>query len=83
MGSSELVLLHRGSRPMRRVPIFPLNVSKTASVNCGIGKYQNRFPIRKSRISSSSENLPVARRTVAKYREQMKILPARLRQKYE
>ena len=31
----------------------------------------------------SSEQLPVARRTVAKYREQMKILPARLRQKYE
>jgi RNA polymerase sigma-54 factor len=31
----------------------------------------------------SIENIPVARRTVAKYREQMKILPARLRQKYE
>jgi RNA polymerase sigma-54 factor len=31
----------------------------------------------------SSEQLAVARRTVAKYREQMKILPARLRQKYE
>ena len=31
----------------------------------------------------SQEHLPVARRTVAKYREQMKILPARLRQRYE
>ena len=31
----------------------------------------------------SEENLAVARRTVAKYREQMKILPARLRQRYE
>jgi RNA polymerase sigma-54 factor len=30
-----------------------------------------------------SENLPAARRTVAKYREQMKILPTRLRLKYE
>ena len=30
-----------------------------------------------------SEHLPVARRTIAKYREQMKLLPARLRQKYE
>ena len=29
------------------------------------------------------DNLPVARRTVAKYREQMKILPTRMRQKYE
>jgi RNA polymerase sigma-54 factor len=29
------------------------------------------------------ENLKVARRTVAKYREQLKILPARLRQKYD
>jgi RNA polymerase sigma-54 factor len=29
------------------------------------------------------ENLGVARRTVAKYREQLKILPARMRQKYE
>lgn len=29
------------------------------------------------------ENLLVARRTVAKYREQLKVLPARLRQKYE
>lgn len=29
------------------------------------------------------ENLKVARRTVAKYREQMKLLPARLRQKYD
>jgi RNA polymerase sigma-54 factor len=31
----------------------------------------------------AKESLPVARRTIAKYREQMKILPARLRQKYE
>lgn len=29
------------------------------------------------------ENLVVARRTVAKYREQMKLLPARLRQRYD
>lgn len=29
------------------------------------------------------ENLGVARRTVAKYREQLKILPARMRQKYD
>jgi RNA polymerase sigma-54 factor len=29
------------------------------------------------------DGLPAARRTVAKYREQMKILPARMRQKYE
>jgi len=42
-------------------------------------------PLSDQKISDilSSENLPVARRTVAKYREQMKILPARLRQKYE
>jgi RNA polymerase sigma-54 factor len=31
----------------------------------------------------SKEGLSVARRTVAKYREQMKILPARMRQKYD
>ena len=31
----------------------------------------------------SRENLKVARRTVAKYREQLKILPARLRQHYD
>ncbi len=31
----------------------------------------------------TGEGLKVARRTVAKYREQMKILPARLRQKYD
>ncbi|MGA2507877.1 MAG: RNA polymerase factor sigma-54 [Chitinispirillaceae bacterium] len=31
----------------------------------------------------SNEHLSVARRTVAKYREQMKLLPARMRQKYE
>jgi RNA polymerase sigma-54 factor len=42
-------------------------------------------PLSDQKISDilSVENLPVARRTVAKYREQMKILPARLRQKYE
>jgi RNA polymerase sigma-54 factor len=44
-----------------------------------------RKPLSDQKISDilSVENLPVARRTVAKYREQMKILPARLRQKYE
>ncbi|NLE01449.1 MAG: RNA polymerase factor sigma-54 [Fibrobacter sp.] len=44
-----------------------------------------RKPLSDQKISDilSKENLPVARRTVAKYREQMKILPARLRQKYE
>ena len=31
----------------------------------------------------SSENLAIARRTVAKYREQMKLLPARMRVRYE
>jgi RNA polymerase sigma-54 factor len=31
----------------------------------------------------SREDLKVARRTIAKYREQLKILPARLRQKYD
>lgn len=42
-------------------------------------------PLSDQKISDilSQENLPVARRTVAKYREQMKQLPARLRQKYE
>jgi RNA polymerase sigma-54 factor len=42
-------------------------------------------PLSDQKISDilSQENLAVARRTVAKYREQMKILPARLRQKYE
>jgi RNA polymerase sigma-54 factor len=42
-------------------------------------------PLSDQKISEilSQENLAVARRTVAKYREQMKILPARLRQKYE
>ncbi|MDG5815039.1 RNA polymerase factor sigma-54 [Chitinispirillales bacterium ANBcel5] len=42
-------------------------------------------PLSDQKISNilSTENLPVARRTVAKYREQMRILPARLRQKYE
>ena len=42
-------------------------------------------PLSDQKISDilSKEQLPVARRTVAKYREQMKILPARLRQKYD
>ncbi|KMQ51260.1 RNA polymerase sigma-54 factor RpoN [Chitinispirillum alkaliphilum] len=42
-------------------------------------------PLSDQKISDvlSQENLPVARRTVAKYREQMKLLPARLRQKYD
>jgi len=42
-------------------------------------------PLSDQKISDilSKEELAVARRTVAKYREQMKILPARLRQKYE
>ncbi len=42
-------------------------------------------PLSDQRIADilSSEHIPVARRTVAKYREQMKILPARLRQRYE
>jgi RNA polymerase sigma-54 factor len=31
----------------------------------------------------SREDLKVARRTIAKYREQLKLLPARLRQKYD
>ncbi len=41
-------------------------------------------PMSDQRIADvlSKEDLKVARRTVAKYREQMKILPARLRQKY-
>jgi RNA polymerase sigma-54 factor len=42
-------------------------------------------PLSDQRIADvlSSEHMTVARRTVAKYREQMKILPARLRQRYE
>ncbi len=45
----------------------------------------SKKPLSDQKISDilSKENLPVARRTVAKYREQMKILPARLRQKYD
>jgi RNA polymerase sigma-54 factor len=31
----------------------------------------------------TGENLALARRTVAKYREQMKVLPARMRLRYE
>jgi len=42
-------------------------------------------PLSDQKISDklNEENLKVARRTVAKYREQLRILPARLRQKYE
>lgn len=42
-------------------------------------------PLSDQKISDilSDEDLNVARRTVAKYREQLKILPARLRQKYD
>jgi RNA polymerase sigma-54 factor len=42
-------------------------------------------PLSDQKISDilSRDKLEVARRTVAKYREQMKLLPARLRQKYE
>jgi RNA polymerase sigma-54 factor len=42
-------------------------------------------PLSDQRIADilGRENLKVARRTVAKYREQLRILPARLRQKYE
>jgi RNA polymerase sigma-54 factor len=45
----------------------------------------NHEPLSDQKIADllSGENLAVARRTVAKYREQLKILPARLRQKYE
>jgi RNA polymerase sigma-54 factor len=45
----------------------------------------SRRPLSDQKISDilSKEDLKVARRTVAKYREQMRILPARLRQKYE
>jgi RNA polymerase sigma-54 factor len=44
-----------------------------------------KAPITDQRIAEvlGQENLPVARRTVAKYREQMKIPSARMRQKYE
>jgi RNA polymerase sigma-54 factor len=44
-----------------------------------------REPLSDQKIADmlSGENLAVARRTVAKYREQMKLLPARLRLKYE
>jgi RNA polymerase sigma-54 factor len=42
-------------------------------------------PITDQKIAEilEAESLPAARRTVAKYREQMKILPARMRQKYD
>jgi len=45
----------------------------------------DKKPLSDQKISDilSEEDLSVARRTVAKYREQMKILPARLRQKYD
>ncbi len=44
----------------------------------------SRKPLSDQKIADilTREDLKVARRTVAKYREQMKILPARLRQKY-
>ena len=44
-----------------------------------------KSPLADQRIADIlvKENLPAARRTVAKYREQMKIRPARMRQKYE
>jgi RNA polymerase sigma-54 factor len=50
-----------------------------------IGNENSKKPLSDQKISDilSREKLEVARRTVAKYREQMKILPARLRQKYE
>jgi RNA polymerase sigma-54 factor len=47
---------------------------------------ENAFkPLSDQKIADilTREDLKVARRTVAKYREQMKILPARLRQKYD
>ena len=42
-------------------------------------------PLSDQKISDilSRENFKVARRTVAKYREQLKLVPARLRQKYD
>ena len=42
-------------------------------------------PLSDQKISDilSRENFQIARRTVAKYREQLKIVPARLRQKYD
>ncbi len=44
-----------------------------------------RKPLSDQKVADilSREDLKVARRTVAKYREQMRILPARLRQKYD
>jgi RNA polymerase sigma-54 factor len=44
-----------------------------------------KTPITDQKIAEilEKENLPVARRTVAKYREQMNILTARMRQKYD
>ncbi len=44
----------------------------------------SRQPLSDQKIADilSKEELKIARRTVAKYREQMRILPARLRQKY-
>jgi len=45
----------------------------------------SKKPLSDQKISEklTAENLRVARRTVAKYREQLKLLPARLRQKYD
>ena len=50
-----------------------------------IGGEESKKPLSDQKLSEllTQEGLKVARRTVAKYREQMKILPARLRQKYE
>ncbi|MDR3011917.1 MAG: RNA polymerase factor sigma-54 [Chitinispirillales bacterium] len=45
----------------------------------------SKAPLSDQKIADilGKENLAAARRTVAKYRDQMKILPARMRQKYE
>jgi RNA polymerase sigma-54 factor len=45
----------------------------------------SKKPLSDQKLSDilSREDFKVARRTVAKYREQLKIVPARLRQKYD
>ncbi|MBD3421411.1 MAG: RNA polymerase factor sigma-54 [Chitinivibrionales bacterium] len=50
-----------------------------------VEKENPKKPLSDQKISDmlKREDLKVARRTVAKYREQMRILPARLRQKYD
>jgi RNA polymerase sigma-54 factor len=50
-----------------------------------VGGENSKKPLSDQKISDilSRENLKVARRTVAKYREQLRILPARMRQKYD